>query len=116
MSYPKYEKRVLAKNFRKEMTEAENIFWQHVRDNRLDRLPFRRQVVIEGFIADFYCRQLCLVIEINGGIHETTQAYDKERTEILGRQGITVLTFSNEEVLGNISDVLNAIRDYAKQR
>ena len=58
-----------AKELRRQMTPEENILWQYLRANRLHGLHFRRQQIIDGFIADFYCHASRLVIEVDGKIH-----------------------------------------------
>ena len=58
---------------------AEKCFWNAVKTDRFMGLHFRRQQVIHGFIADFYCEELKLVVEIDGGIHEEQKDYDKLR-------------------------------------
>jgi very-short-patch-repair endonuclease len=63
------EKVQRAKELRKNMTGAEKLLWQSLRANRLNGWHFRRQQIIGGFIADFYCHAAALVIELNGGIH-----------------------------------------------
>lgn len=72
-------------------------------------LKFRRQQVIEGFIADFYCNELRLIVEVDGGIHETQKDYDKLRDWIISRNDITVLRFSNEEVVNQFDIVAKRI-------
>ena len=51
------EKQALARQMRRMMTSAEALLWKSLRNNQLGGLHFRRQQVIEGFIADFYCRE-----------------------------------------------------------
>ena len=105
------EKVARVKELRDAMTPAERYLWQQLRANRLDGWHFRRQQIIDGFIVDFYCHQADLVIEIDGPIHESQQAADAEREAILARTGLTVLRFTNREVMGNVRLVLNQIRD-----
>ena len=71
-----------AKELRKSMTEAEEILWKHLRNNKLNELKFRRQHPLDIFIADFYCHQKKLIIELDGGIHDTLdqKEYDEGRT------------------------------------
>ena len=68
-------------------------------------MQFRRQQIIYGFIADFYCNQINLVVEIDGGIHEQQKDYDKLRTEIINLYGIKVIRFTNDEII-NKSDMV----------
>ena len=71
-------------------------------------LKFRRQQVIEPYIVDFYCHEIGLVIELNGGQHNTEngQAYDVERTQFLETLGLTVVQYWNSDVLGRVDVVL----------
>jgi very-short-patch-repair endonuclease len=99
----------LAKSFRREMTMAERCFWNACRKHQIGGLHFRRQQVIQGFIADFYCSKLKLVIEIDGGIHELQKDYDNLRDHIINQYGIKVLRFSNDEVINHMDKVINNI-------
>jgi very-short-patch-repair endonuclease len=76
-------KRERAKTLRKEHTSAENLMWQYLRGNRLDGFHFRRQQVIDGFIAAFYCHEAGIIIELDGSIHESQTEYDTLRERIL---------------------------------
>ncbi|MBD2303736.1 endonuclease domain-containing protein [Nostoc sp. FACHB-190] len=99
----------IAKEFRRQMTPAETILWQHLRSNRLHGLHFRRQQIIDGFIADFYCHAARLVIEVDGKIHEQQAEYDAEREKVLSARGRRLLRIKNEEVLQEIEQVLMVI-------
>ena len=100
-----------ARHLRNNLTEAESILWQKLRNKKLNGLKFRRQHPIAGFIADFYCFESGLIIEIDGCIHELSyyHEHDDGRTNVLESLGIKVIRFSNEEVLNNIEKVLNDI-------
>ncbi len=104
------EKLSFAKHLRRNMTKAEKVFWEAVRHNRFMGYQFRRQQVIHGFIADFYCNDLNLIVEIDGGIHETQKDYDRLREEILKTHNFNVVRFTNEEVMASLDDVLERIR------
>lgn len=67
------------------MTQAEEILWKHLRNKKLNGMKFRRQHPLDMFIADFYCHEKKLIIELDGGIHETPeqQEYDEGRTFLL---------------------------------
>lgn len=108
------EKRELARQLRRTMTPAERALWQHLRRNQLQGLHFRRQQIIDGFIADFYCHAAGLVIELDGAVHGDQAAYDAERTAILERRGLRVLRFHNEQVFGDLEVVLAAILKAAR--
>ena len=63
------EKLERAKEFRRHMTPVEAKLWQHLRADRLEGIHFRRQQVIDRYIADFYSHQTGLVVEVDGGVH-----------------------------------------------
>jgi leucyl-tRNA synthetase len=97
---------------RKAATPAEELLWQNLRSRKLDDCKFRRQHPIDAFIADFICLEKCLIIEVDGGYHNTPdqEAFDKHRTEKLKELGFEVLRFSNEQVLQNVGQVLEQIK------
>ena len=105
------EKLKVARDLRKAMTEAEKVFWAVVRNRKLDGLKFRRQQPIHGFIADFYCPERNLVVEIDGTSHDGNDknAYDVERTQILEGHRIRVIRLKNEEVLVNLQGVIKRL-------
>lgn len=105
-----------AKELRREMTAAEARLWQHVRANRLGGLRFRRQQIIAGFIVDFYCEALRLVVEIDGPVHDDQTADDRERERVLARRGLTVLRFTNDAVMHNLPAVLARLQALAHGR
>jgi very-short-patch-repair endonuclease/tetratricopeptide (TPR) repeat protein len=100
-----------AKEMRHEPTEAENKLWDRLR-NRKTGYKIRRQHIIQGFIADFFCVEKNVVIEVDGGIHLTPEQkeHDKFRTDILNSHGYTVIRYSNEEVLKDSFEVANRIK------
>ena len=101
----------LAEELRANMTEAEEILWNVIQKNDW-HLKFRRQHPISNYIADFYCHQLKLVIELDGGYHENKEVkiYDEKRENDIAEFGVKVLRFKNEEVIYNIESVLDKIR------
>jgi very-short-patch-repair endonuclease len=108
------EKRELARRLRREMTGAERALWDRVRRSQLAGLHFRRQQIIDGFVADFYCHAAGLVVEVDGGVHVGQTDYDAERTEALERMGLRVVRFGNERVLGDVEGVLREILEAAR--
>ncbi len=103
------EKIKLAKELRQNMTPAEKITWQHLRARLFKGLKFRRQQIIEGFIVDFYCHSLGLVIEVDGKVHDKQIEYDRDRDKILLAKNLHILRFTNKQVIENIKAVLNTI-------
>lgn len=103
------ELRLLARKNRNNPTEAEKIIWEKVlRDKRTDYI-FLRQKPIDRFIADFYCSELNIVVEIDGGSHNTKKGYDEARDLFLKHVGIKTIRFKNDEVLNNINLVRQKI-------
>jgi very-short-patch-repair endonuclease len=90
-------------------TPAEAKLWSSLRASRLNGLHFRRQQVIDGFIADFYCHLAGLVVELDGAVHQQQAEYDAERDRILQERGLRILRFPNSEVENNLSAVLAQI-------
>jgi len=107
----KVEKKKLqrAKELRRRMTAEEKILWRHLRTNQLTGLHFRRQQVIDGFIADFYCHSAGLVIELDGTVHQSQTKYDAERDRALSQRKLRTLRIKNEEVRENLDGVLSRI-------
>jgi len=104
----------LTRELRKNQTKAEGMLWQRLRNRKLDGYKFLRQhPIVHGgfinklyfFIADFYCAEKELVIELDGKIHENQKKYDEQRDLILKEKNLTTLRFKNEE-LKNIEMVL----------
>lgn len=91
------------------MTPAERELWRELRANRMRGLQFRRQQVVAGYIADFYCDAVGMIIEVDGPIHEGQQDWDDERQKAIEQHGITVLRFTNDEVFGALAGVLERI-------
>lgn len=101
-----------ARELRHELTSAERMLWQRIRDGQLAGAHFRKQHAIGPYIVDFYCAKAKLVVEVDGNTHAMQARYDAERTEWLNLQKhYRVLRFTNDEVHHNIEGVLGSIRD-----
>jgi very-short-patch-repair endonuclease len=98
-----------AKQLRRNLTPAEQKLWDALRGGKLAGLKFRRQHPVGNFILDFYCAAHKLVVEVDGGIHETQIEYDATRTSELEGYGYTIVRFTNEVVLHQIETVLAEI-------
>lgn len=100
-----------AKNNRRYMTPAESVLWEHLRGNKLC-YQFRRQHPIYGYIPDFVCLKKRLVVEVDGGYHFVGNhpLNDEERTQYLNQYGFEVIRFTNEEVLCDIENVIDRIK------
>ncbi|MDR0828744.1 MAG: endonuclease domain-containing protein [Prevotellaceae bacterium] len=105
-----------AREQRKSQTTAEELLWQVLRNKKVNQLKFRRQHPLKvGFILDFYCAEIKLGIEIDGGYHseKEQQERDAERTKIINQYEIRIIRFTNDEVLNNIEKVLKTIIFYS---
>jgi very-short-patch-repair endonuclease len=100
------------RELRQPLTKTEKILWEYLRNRKLDGLKFRRQHPIDKFIADFYCHEKKLIVELDGAVHDekVNADYDKARTYELADSGIRVIRFRNNEIEKNIEMVLTQIR------
>lgn len=100
-----------AKILRNQLTEAETVLWNYLRLKPFG-CKFRRQHPLKDYIADFYCHQLKLVIEVDGSIHYNNKKADQERQNIIESEGIKVIRFSNDEIIKNeklVREKLNSL-------
>jgi adenine-specific DNA-methyltransferase len=106
------------RKLRQEATDSETQMWQLLRNRNLCGVKFRRQHPAYGFILDFFCHELKLVVEIDGSVHqeEEQKRYDRERTQILNENGIFVLRFWNDQVLPYTDKVLEIIVEAIEER
>jgi very-short-patch-repair endonuclease len=100
-----------ARTLRKKQTPAETIFWELVRDRQFMGLKFRRQHQVGDYIADFYCHEHRLVIELDGGIHSEKRKKDHKRDAWMKAQDLTVLRFPNDMLFDDPESLLAAIYD-----
>lgn len=98
-----------AKINRQNLTMAERKIWYELLCRKKTGYKFIRQKPILNFILDFYCAELLLAIEIDGGVHFKQRDYDNARTGALNDLGIKVLRYRNLDVLQNIQDIRNDI-------
>lgn len=100
-----------AQSLRNNETKAEKILWEKLRSNQLKGHKFRRQHPISLFIADFYCHQLKLIIEVDGQYHNAPEQIkkDDERTQSLQDNGMKIIRFTNCEIENNIGKVITQI-------
>ncbi len=102
-----------ARRLRRRQTPTEAALWSIVRRKQLFGLKFRRQHPIAGFVVDFYCPALKLVIEVEGEIHSQPEqlAWDRERGAVLRRIGLHVIRLANEDATEeNLRRVVAAYR------
>ena len=102
----------LARGLRKNATSAERNLWRAINAKQIEGFRFRRQVPLLGFIVDFICTEVRLVIEIDGATHSTDEEVmrDARRDAALRAEGNSVLRFRNEQIYENLDGVLETIR------
>ena len=110
-----------SRGLRKNQTDAEELLWSRLRKRQLNGKKFLRQfAILYGsylgsalfYIVDFYCHECKLAIEVDGKIHDSQKEYDLKRDKEINDLGIKVLRFKNEEVFGDLEEVLEKIRSY----
>jgi len=100
-----------ARELRKSSTPAEAKLWEQLRNRQLEGFKFLRQATIGPYIVDFVCREVKLVIELDGWTHSTPEeiSHDQRRTAHLNAAGYRLLRVTNEEALHGIDGLLTLI-------
>ena len=98
-----------ARKLRNQATDAERLLWRHLRLRQLGGFRFRRQVPVDGYVADFACMEVKLVIELDGGQHQEQTARDGRRDAFISAKGYRVLRFWNNQVFEETNAVLEVI-------
>ncbi len=108
----------LSRTLRTNLTDAEQVLWQHIRRKQIQGVQFYRQKPLLAFIVDFYCPAAKLVIELDGSQHydEEHQNKDQARDDTLAELGLQVLRFDNRQVLLEMDAVLAVIDATVKKR
>jgi very-short-patch-repair endonuclease len=101
-----------ARELRQKQTPAEKVLWECLRDRRLFEAKFRRQHNIGQYIADFYCHEAKLVIELDGDIHQNQQERDGDRDQWMQSHGFNVIRFSNQAILDYPEETLTQISSF----
>ena len=107
-NYLPYKRKLteLARKNRSNPSPAEKKIWSKVLCRKQFKgYKFTRQKPLGGYIVDFYCSKLHLVIKIDGDSHVENKEYDETRTEVLSQLGLRVLRYTNREVLNNLDGV-----------
>ena len=105
--------RAFARKMRNAPTEAEERLWGALRNRRLDKLKFRRQVPVGAYIADFVCMEAKLIVEVDGTQHAESRR-DVARDADLEAGGFRVLRFWNDEVMRDLDSVCATIIAFAR--
>jgi cyclase len=105
-----------AKMLRNNMTYHENLLWEKLKGKQIYGVRFRRQHPIMFFIADFYCHEAKLVVEVDGDIHNDKTDYDDGRSAEMEKYGIIVLRITNAEVETSLENVIYKIKTSVNER
>lgn len=100
----------LAKDMRKNMTEAEETLWSAINKRQINGLKFRRQHPIYRYVLDFYCYKKQLAIEVDGEVHKKHKDNDTYRDEFLKSIGIRTIRLRNAEIINNLNSVVEKIK------
>ncbi len=114
--YNKSKVKINRRNLRKAQTPEELIFWAQVKNRRFHNYKFRRQFSIGNYIADFYCPQLKLIVEIDGGQHyeEKSIEYDLARSAFFYDLGIVVKRYTNIDIKENLVEATDDLLEFCK--
>jgi very-short-patch-repair endonuclease len=98
---------------RKNTTKTEVILWDKIRNRQVENMKFKRQYSVVGYVVDFYCPEIRLVIEIDGDSHFTEKGVEKDvvRTKLINSLKINILRFTNDEIYNNLENALEILRD-----
>jgi very-short-patch-repair endonuclease len=103
------ELKVKRQELRRNQTESEKLVWAKLRNRQLGGFKFFRQYSVGPYILDFYCPEIKIAMEIDGGQHEENKNYDNQRTIYLRQKEIEVLRFWNNDVVHNIDGLLEEV-------
>ena len=104
-----------SRDLRNQSTLSEVLLWKYVRAKQIKGFQFNRQKPLGKFIADFYCKQLKLVIEIDGSSHDGKEEYDRDRENELQKLGLRVLHILDIDVKKDIHGVVMQIEDWIER-
>jgi len=107
-----------AKRLRKKTTPCEKLLWERLRRKNIRGVKFKRQHPLEYYVADFYCHEAHLVIEVDGPYHDRPEqtGHDENRTAELDRFDIRVIRVTNDEIRHHLGSVLQKIRQEIEER
>ena len=97
--------------------KAEILLWRYLKGKQVGGYKFRRQYSIGGYVVDFYCPELRLVIEVDGLTHyvnDEVKIYDKKRQDYIESLGINFLRFTNSDIYNNIDGVGESLYQFIK--
>jgi very-short-patch-repair endonuclease len=103
----------LARKLRNNSTKAEIKLWNYLKRKQLKGYDFHRQKPVDNYIVDFFCNKLLLAIELDGYTHGFEDVFEKDevKAQRLRKLGITILRFTDDDVMNNIDSVLRSIQE-----
>lgn len=109
--YTLAEKLAYADKLRKRMTPAERVLWREIkrRQRKGSRFEFEAQKVVCGYIPDFVCESVKLIVEVDGKVHNKQRRKDAFRTKNLNKSGYAVVRFTNEFVIHSPEVVMDRV-------
>ena len=99
----------------RKLTIPERLLWDRLKDRKLG-VRFYKQSPMFGYVADFYCAEALLVVEVDGYFHSKQRAYDRNRDAVLWKKGILTMRFTDKEVENNLAAVVALVADKAVKR
>jgi very-short-patch-repair endonuclease len=101
-----------ARRLRRPLTDTEALLWEQLRGRRFDGLKFRRQHPLGPFVLDFYCDELHLAIEVDGGVHDAPEQArrDVARQALLEELGVRFIRISARDIEADLTSVLESLR------
>jgi len=106
-----------ARELRNNSTKTEILLWQKLKNKKMYGYDFHRQKPIDNYILDFFCHELMLGIEIDGYSHDFLEIFERDtrKTKRMNELGISVLRFSDDQVLKQMENVLRAIEYFISE-
>jgi very-short-patch-repair endonuclease len=105
-----------ARDLRSNQNQAEAMVWERLRGRKLSGFKFRRQHPIGNYIADFYCAEAALVVELDGMTHEGREDYDSKREAWLESQGLFVVRITNRDFLDSYHKFFESLASHCVER
>ena len=115
--FNKKKQKRIRKLLRKNLGLPEVILWNHLKNRQMLGYKFRRQYSVDKYVIDFYCPKLKLALELDGSSHDLDESileYDLKRQKFIEQYGIRFLRINNYDVLYNLDDVLEYIKQFIK--
>ena len=105
----------ISRNLRNNSTLSEVLLWNELKAGKLKKYKFRRQKPLGNFVVDFYCKDLNLVIEIDGSSHIHNELKDIKRQETLEKFNLNFLRFDDIQIKQALNYVIDEILLYIEK-